>query len=115
MTGDANSRPSQGKSKSEAAQKTAAAAKKAGHASAAGADGQQSQRARLLEARQVHFTRSFSNIVAVMMRDPGFRNLQLADLEWLVLPAIMAGQWRMAQSPSPQLLPKDANKRATRQ
>lgn len=30
------------------------------------------------------------------MRDPGFKNLRLADLEWLVLPPVMSGQWRVA-------------------
>ena len=41
---------------------------------------------------------NFSNIVAVLMRDWGFRNLRLADLEWLVLPPVLTGQWRLAHS-----------------
>lgn len=41
---------------------------------------------------------SFTNIVAVLMRDPGFKALRLADLEWLVLPPVMSGQWRIAQT-----------------
>ena len=40
---------------------------------------------------------SFADIVGVLMRDPGFRNLRLADLEWLVLPPILSGQWRIAR------------------
>lgn len=99
MSGEKSGRPSQGNAKSDGAKKAAPASQTEAAA--------KSQRGRLLEARQAHFARSFSNIVAVMMRDPGFRNLRLADLEWLVLPAIMAGQWRMAQSPSPQVRPKD--------
>ena len=46
---------------------------------------------------------AFSQVIAVLMRDPDFRNLKLADLEWLVLPPIMAGQFKLgrAQVPSP--------------
>jgi hemolysin-activating ACP:hemolysin acyltransferase len=51
------------------------------------------------EAPEVQFVRSFSQIVAVMMRDPNFRNLRIADLEWLVLPPAMAGQFRLALVP----------------
>lgn len=40
----------------------------------------------------------FASVVAVLMRDPGFRNLRLADLEWLVLPPLLSGQWRLGQS-----------------
>jgi cytolysin-activating lysine-acyltransferase len=49
-------------------------------------------------ARQDRMAQSFANVVAVLMRDPGFRNLRLSDLEWLVLPPIMSGQWRLGQS-----------------
>ena len=35
------------------------------------------------------------------MRDANFRKMRLADLEWLVLPPVMAGQYRLAQAPSP--------------
>lgn len=50
------------------------------------------------QRRQERFAQSFSNIVAVLMRDPTYRNLRLADLEWLVLPPVMAGQWRLGQA-----------------
>jgi cytolysin-activating lysine-acyltransferase len=53
------------------------------------------------DARQARFAQSFAQIVAVLMRDRNFRNVRLADLEWLVLPPIMAGQFRLAQAPSP--------------
>jgi cytolysin-activating lysine-acyltransferase len=53
------------------------------------------------DARQTRFAQSFAQIVAVLMRDPNFRNMRLADLEWLVLPPVMAGQFRLAQAPSP--------------
>jgi cytolysin-activating lysine-acyltransferase len=54
------------------------------------------------DARQARFAQSFAQIVAVLMRDPHFRNLKLADLEWLVLPPVMAGQFRLAQVPTQQ-------------
>jgi cytolysin-activating lysine-acyltransferase len=53
------------------------------------------------DARQTRFAQSFAQIVAVLMRDANFRNMRLADLEWLVLPPVMAGQFRLAQAPSP--------------
>jgi cytolysin-activating lysine-acyltransferase len=53
------------------------------------------------DARQLRFAQSFAQIVAVLMRDPNFRKMRLADLEWLVLPPVMAGQFRLAQVPSP--------------
>ena len=53
------------------------------------------------DARQVRFAQSFAQIVAVLMRDANFRKMRLADLEWLVLPPVMAGQYRLAQAPSP--------------
>ena len=53
------------------------------------------------DARQTRFAQSFAQIVAVLMRDANFRNMRLSDLEWLVLPPVMAGQFRLAQAPSP--------------
>jgi hemolysin-activating ACP:hemolysin acyltransferase len=53
------------------------------------------------DARQMRFAQSFAQIVAVLMRDANFRKMRLADLEWLVLPPVMAGQFRLAQAPSP--------------
>jgi cytolysin-activating lysine-acyltransferase len=53
------------------------------------------------DARQARFAQSFAQIVAVLMRDANFRKMRLADLEWLVLPPVLAGQFRLAQAPSP--------------
>ena len=50
------------------------------------------------EARHARMSQSFSQVVAVLMRDANFRNLRLADLEWLVLPAIMSGQFSLAHA-----------------
>ena len=52
------------------------------------------------EARQARFARSFAQVVAVLMRDPNFKTMPLADLEWLVLPAVMSGQFRVAEAPA---------------
>jgi cytolysin-activating lysine-acyltransferase len=50
-----------------------------------------------LKARQTEFAQTFSQIVSLMMRDQKYRGLRLMDLEWLVLPAIISGQWQVAQ------------------
>jgi len=50
---------------------------------------------------QLRFAQSFAQIVSVLMRDPGYRSLAIADLEWLVLPAVAAGQFRLAHAPMP--------------
>jgi cytolysin-activating lysine-acyltransferase len=54
------------------------------------------------DARQLRFAQSFAQVVAVLMRDANFSQMRLADLEWLVLPPIMSGQFRLAQMPAPQ-------------
>ena len=40
---------------------------------------------------------NFSQITAVMMRDRNFRNTRLGDLEWLLLPPLLTGQWRLGK------------------
>lgn len=47
-------------------------------------------------ARSSH-AENFSQIAAVMMRDRNFRNTRLGDLEWLLLPPLLAGQWRLGK------------------
>jgi cytolysin-activating lysine-acyltransferase len=54
------------------------------------------------QRRQERMAQGFANIVAVLMRDPGFKNIRLADLEWLVLPAVLSGQWRLAHAKTGQ-------------
>lgn len=58
--------------------------------------------ARPRDARQDRYAQTFANIVAVLMRDPNFRNLRLADLEWLVLPPVMAGQFKLGHAATQQ-------------
>lgn len=61
------------------------------------------------DARNARMAQSFSQVVAVLMRDTNFRNMRLADLEWLVIPPVMAGQFRIAHAPPPgQPQPKEA-------
>jgi cytolysin-activating lysine-acyltransferase len=54
------------------------------------------------DKRQARFAQAFVQVVAVLMRDANFRQMRLADLEHLVLPPIMAGQFRLAQVPARQ-------------
>lgn len=50
------------------------------------------------DAQQSRMAQTFAQIVAVLMRDTGYRNLRLSDLEWLVLPPVIAGQFRLAHA-----------------
>lgn len=62
----------------------------------------QAQPIRPRDARQTRLAQSFAQVVAVLMRDPNFKKLPLANLEWLVLPPLMAGQFRLAHVKTPQ-------------
>lgn len=44
---------------------------------------------------------AFAQVVAVLMRDANFRNLRVGDLEWLVLPPILAGQFKLGHAARP--------------
>jgi cytolysin-activating lysine-acyltransferase len=59
---------------------------------------------RIREARQAHLGQAFSQVIAVLMRDPAFRQMRLADLEWLVIPPLMCAQYKVAQAPVQQLM-----------
>lgn len=50
-------------------------------------------------AQKAQNAQLFANAVAVMMRDPAYRQLRLSDLEPLLLPAIIAGQCVVAEAP----------------
>ena len=41
---------------------------------------------------------AFGEIVAVLLRSPQHRHMFLADLEWLILPAIATGQFALAEA-----------------
>ena len=53
------------------------------------------------ERRQDRVGQSFAQIIAVFMRDQNFKNMRVADLEWLVLPPVMSGQFSLAHMPAP--------------
>lgn len=50
------------------------------------------------DLRQAKYAQAFSQIIAVLMRDRNFRNMRLADIEWLVLPPLLAGQFRLGHA-----------------
>ena len=50
------------------------------------------------QQRKILMAQTFSQIIAVLMRDANFKNLRLVDLEWLVLPAIMSGQFKLGHA-----------------
>ena len=52
-------------------------------------------------AGQHQMAQSVAQIVSVLMRDPSHKNLKIADLEWFVLPPVMAGQFRLAHAAGP--------------
>jgi hemolysin-activating ACP:hemolysin acyltransferase len=52
--------------------------------------------ARTATVRQIDL--ALGQIVAVLMRSPQHKHYSLADLEWLVLPAVLSGQYRIAQA-----------------
>ena len=55
---------------------------------------------RLAAAKKQRFTEDFAHAIAVIMRTPKLREMPVADLEWLLLPALLAGQCRVAFSQS---------------
>ncbi len=69
------------------------------------ASGSTAQVASLEEARQrseasQRFASAFGGIVAVMMQVPGYSQYALSDLKWLVIPALVTGQFSLAQARS---------------
>jgi len=41
---------------------------------------------------------AFTQVVGVLMRSPHYRRYTLADLEWLVIPPLLAGQFRIGEA-----------------
>ena len=52
------------------------------------------------KARAKQVSAAFGQIVSLMMRDPKRRDLTLADLEWMVVPPLLAGQFSIAEAQS---------------
>ena len=46
-----------------------------------------------ISAQEVHFALAFTRVVSILMRSNPHRHYSLSDLEWLVLPPIMTGQF----------------------
>jgi cytolysin-activating lysine-acyltransferase len=51
-------------------------------------------------SQELNFAQAFAQIVAAFMLDRNLRAVTVADLEWLVLPPVMLGQFRLAHGPS---------------
>jgi hemolysin-activating ACP:hemolysin acyltransferase len=47
-----------------------------------------------------HFAAAFGEIVAILMRAPEYKNFPIADLEWLVIPAITTRQFFVSTAQS---------------
>lgn len=47
-----------------------------------------------------HLLLSFGEIVSVLMRSPAFRNMPLSEVETLAVPAVMSGQFLVAEAQS---------------
>ena len=47
-----------------------------------------------------HVSATFGEIVSVLMRQPSSKRHSLSDLEWMVLPALMANQFSLAEAQS---------------
>lgn len=51
------------------------------------------------EARHARWAQAFSSIVAVMMKDEAYKAVRLAELEHMVVPAVVSGKWRVGHAP----------------
>ena len=51
------------------------------------------------EPRHARWAQAFSSIVAVMMKDEVYKTVRLGELEHMVVPAIVSGQWRVGHAP----------------
>ena len=66
---------------------------------AAGANGALSPeelRKRMIASKQM--AAAFGEIVTLLMRSPGDKHQSLADLEWLLVPAVVRGQYALAEA-----------------
>src|SRR5262245_24876259 len=70
-----------------------------GPAAGGTASTKESQRVAVSAIRQ---SVAFAQIVSVLMRSPRYRHYTLGDLEWLVVPALKTGQWRVVGAQSKQ-------------
>ena len=78
---------------------------RSGTAAPAGQTVAASPQQRQASAVAIRQTVAFSQIVSILMRSAFHKHLALSDLEWLVLPPLMAGQFRVAQARAAQDAP----------
>jgi cytolysin-activating lysine-acyltransferase len=85
---------------------TAAAAATGNAASAAPQDSQQVTDGKVTpitekvrrEAAALRNALAFTQVVGVLMRSPHYNQLTIGDLEWLVIPPLLAGQFRIGET-----------------
>jgi hemolysin-activating ACP:hemolysin acyltransferase len=58
------------------------------------------------DAATLRYAWAFTQVVGVLMRSPHYRRYALSDLEWLVIPPLLAGQFRIGEAKA------DKNQRA---
>ena len=49
------------------------------------------------QAAAMQHSFAFTQVVGVLMRSERYKNCTLADLEWLIIPALLAGQFRIGE------------------
>jgi cytolysin-activating lysine-acyltransferase len=49
------------------------------------------------QAAAMQHSFAFTQVVGVLMRSERYKNYTLADLEWLIIPALLAGQFRIGE------------------
>ena len=60
-----------------------------------GLNAEEAQRRAAIAVRQ---SLAFAQIISVLMRSPIYKHYTLADLEWLVLPPLLTGQFSLAEA-----------------
>src|SRR5262245_50445235 len=88
------------KQRSAAKESDVAAAVAAGNSrqSVNGSGGAVSEQARRQGAAALRNSLAFTQIIGVLMRSDHYKHYALADLEWLVVPPMLAGQFRIGEA-----------------
>ncbi len=58
----------------------------------------QSEAAQHQAAANHRQTVAFAQIISLLMRSPVYRNLSIGDIEWLVIPPLVAGTFAIAEA-----------------
>jgi hemolysin-activating ACP:hemolysin acyltransferase len=70
------------------------------------ADAKATQEAQMRAAIAIRQSVAFAQIVSVLMRSPHYKHYTLSDLEWLVFPPLMTGQFSIAEASTDPKGPK---------